>query len=84
MKGLRYLQDPIGFTALAKALGSTDAMLRATAAWALSVAGAPQAEQELIRALNEGLVIILADSHFKNDNRRRSSRLVSSLPALST
>ncbi|KAB2840751.1 HEAT repeat domain-containing protein [bacterium] len=53
VKGLRYLQDPIGFTALAKALGSTDAMLRAAAAWALSVAGAPQAEQELIRALND-------------------------------
>ena len=52
-KGLRYLKDPIGFPALAKALSSPDAKLRADAAWALSVSGASQAEQELIRVLND-------------------------------
>ncbi len=53
VKGLRYLKDPIGYPALAKTLGSQDALLRAGAAWALSVSGASQAEQELIKALND-------------------------------
>lgn len=53
VKGLRTMQNPVGFPALKQLLGSPTDQLRLEAAWALSMAGASTAEAELIRALND-------------------------------
>lgn len=53
VRGLRTMQNPIGFPALKRLLDSPIGQLRLEAAWALSMAGASTAEAELIRALND-------------------------------
>lgn len=53
VKGLRVLKDPEGFKTLAALLSSPHEGLRADAAWALAVAGAAEAEAELIKAVSD-------------------------------
>ncbi len=53
VRGLRAMQNPVGFPALKQLLGSPIDQLRLEAAWALSMAGASTAEAELIGALKD-------------------------------